>query len=87
MDIKNVTWDCGDRVELSDGWRELERLSAEGWEVKSSHSFLLRNRSYVTVILQRSSWRPKVQPVHHTSSASSSQVHYQAPAMHPVHVQ
>lgn len=53
MEIQHVTWNVGDRVEVSDSWRKLQELSRAGWEVKSSHSFLLKGISYVTVILQR----------------------------------
>jgi hypothetical protein len=52
-EVKNVTWDAGSPVATSNGWTKLQELSRLGWEVKSSHGYLLEGRSHVTVILQR----------------------------------
>jgi hypothetical protein len=69
-EIKNVTWDAGSPVAASNGWTKLQELSALGWEVKSSHGYLLEGRSHVTVILQRP--LPATKDVGNTAASGAS---------------
>jgi hypothetical protein len=53
FEAKNVTWNVGMRNERRIAWEQIQELSREGWEIKSSHAFLAEGDAFVTVLLQK----------------------------------